>query len=161
MGCLSDKSNSSIPKDITSISKSIVKINCHNKMNKGFLIKFFKDDKEFFCLMTGGEKIISQEMINKKEEIKFFYDNESKIKKISLNSEKRLINNFKDIGIDSTVIEILPEDKIENDFFLAPVINYINDFNELKNEDIFKSILKNLGIGYSILCMRWIIVIEY
>ena len=140
MGWLSDKSNltnlnnSSIPQDITSISKSIVKIKYKDKMSKGFLIKLFKEDVEFFCLMTGGEKIISKDMIEQKEDIKFFYDNESKIKKISLNSEKRIIKNFKDIGIDSTVIEILPEDKIENDFFLMP---YINNFNELKDEDIF------------------------
>ena len=140
MGCLSDKSNlanlnnSPIPEGITSISKSIVKINYKDKMSKGFLIKLFKDDKEFFCLMTGGEKIISKAMINQKEEIKFFYDNESKIKKIALNTEERLIKNFKDVGIDSTVIEILPGDKIENDFFLSP---YINNFNELKDEDIF------------------------
>ena len=140
MGCLSDKSNltnlnnSSIPEDITSISKSIVNINYKDKISKGFLIKLFKEDVEFFCLMTGGEKIISKDMIEQKEDIKFFYDNESKIKKISLNSEKRIIKNFKDIGIDSTVIEILPEDKIENDFFLMP---YINNFNELKDEDIF------------------------
>ena len=140
MGCLSDKSNlsnlnnTSIPEGISFVSKSIVNINYKDKMNKGFLIKLFRDDKEFFCLITGGEKIISKDMIEQKEDIKFFYDNESKIKKISLNSEKRLIKNFKDIGIDSTVIEILPEDKIENDFFLSP---YINNFNELKDEDIF------------------------
>ena len=143
MGCLSDKSNiedfnkSSIPDSIESVTKSIAKINYQDKMSIGFLIKFFKDDKEFFCLMTGGEEIMSSDMINHKEDIKFFYDNESKIKKITLNSEKRLIKNFKDIGINSTVIEILPEDEIENDYFLSPVINYINNFNELKNEDIF------------------------
>ena len=107
MGCLSDKSNlsnlnnTSIPEGISFVSKSIVNINYKDKMNKGFLIKLFRDDKEFFCLITGGEKIISKDMIEQKEDIKFFYDNESKIKKISLNSEKRIIKNFKDIGIDN------------------------------------------------------------
>ena len=88
MGCLSDKSNlgnlndSPIPEGVMSISKSIAKMNCHDKMSRGFLIKFFRDDKEFFCLMTGGEKIISQEMINNKEDIKFFYNDEANMKKI-------------------------------------------------------------------------------
>ena len=143
MGCLADKSikekyNTSInPDDLLSVSKSIIKINSHDKMSKGFLIKFFKDDKDFFCLITGGEEIISQEMITQKEDIKFLYDNESKIKKIVLNPDERFIKNFKDIGIDSIVIEILSKDEIEKTYFLSPVINYINDFNDLKNEDIY------------------------
>ena len=88
MGCLADKSikeqynTSTNPDDLLSVSKSIIKINSHDKMSTGFLIKFFKDDKDFFCLITGGEEIISQEMITQKEDIKFLYDNESKIKKI-------------------------------------------------------------------------------
>ena len=51
MGCLSDKSNlpnlnnTSIPEGISFVSKSIVNINYKDKMNKGFLIKLFRDDK--------------------------------------------------------------------------------------------------------------------
>ena len=155
MGCMSDnlKTNdlkdSSIPDNILSISKSIVKIKFQNKMNLGFLIKFFKGDNDFFCLITPGE-VISQEMIEHKEEIKLFYDNEEKIKTIHLNPQERFIKNFKDIGIDSTVVEILTQDEIEKIFFLSPVINYIDDFKELKNEDIIIIQFSKGSMGYSI-----------
>ena len=124
-----------LPDNISSTSKSIVKLDYPNKTCFGFLIKFFKEDKDFFCLLTAGENI-SQEMIERKESIKFFYDNESKIKKINLDSKERFIKNFKDIRINVTVVEILSSDEIEKEYFLLPVINYVDDFNELKNEEI-------------------------
>ena len=37
-----------IPDYISSASKSLVKLNFQNNGCSGFLIKFFKDDKEFF-----------------------------------------------------------------------------------------------------------------
>ena len=75
-------------------------------------------------------------MIDKNESISFFYDNESILKKISLNKKERFIKNFNDIGINLIVIEILSSDEIEKNYFLLPMINYINEFNELKNEEI-------------------------
>jgi hypothetical protein len=120
---------------ISMISKSIVKLDYPNKKCFGFLIKFFKEDRDFFCLLTSEENI-SKDVIERKEPIKFFYDNESKIKKINLDSKERFIKNFKDIGINVTVIEILSSDEIEKEYFFLPVINYVDDFNELKNEEI-------------------------
>ena len=76
-------------------------------------------------------------MIERNDDIKFYYDNETKIKKISLNKSERFIKNFSDIGIDSTVIEIIPIDEIDKNYFLLPVINYTHEFNELKNEEIY------------------------
>ena len=35
------------------------------------------------------------------------------------------------------MIEIIPADEIDKDYFLLPVINYTNEFNELKNEEIY------------------------
>ena len=143
MGCGNSKVDELIPTGlkigladkISMISKSIVKLDYPNKKCFGFLIKFFKEDKDFFCLLTAEENI-SKDVIEKKEPIKFFYDNESKIKKINLDSKERFIKNFKDIGINVTVIEILSSDEIEKEYFLLPVINYVDDFNELKNEEI-------------------------
>ena len=127
--------NTGIPEHISLISKSITKIEISNKIYSGFFIKFFKDDKDFFCLITTGENI-SQDMIDKNERISFFYDNESILKKISLNKKERFIKIFNDIGINLIVIEILSSDEIEKNYFLLPMINYINEFNELKNEEI-------------------------
>ena len=124
-----------LPANILAISKSIVKLDYPNKTCFGFLIKFFKEDKDFFSLTTDEENI-PIEMIEKKESIRFFYDNESKIKKINLDPDQRFIKNFKDIGINITVVEILSSDEIEKEYFLLPVINYVEDFNELKNEEI-------------------------
>ena len=125
-------SKSEIPKNILSVSKSVCKLDIPDKIPYGFLIKFFKNDKDFFCLLTHND-IITKEMIEKKEFIKFFYDNDSIIKKICLNSDERFIKDFRDIGINSTVIEILPSDKIEKDYFLLPMIN---EYKDLKNETI-------------------------
>ena len=86
--------------------------------------------------LTVGE-CISSEMLEKNEDFKFYYDNETKIKKISLNKSERFIKNFSDIGINSTVIEIIPADEIDKDYFLLPVINDTHEFNELKNEEIY------------------------
>ena len=60
MGCsnfkpeeMKDK-DSKVPDFISSISKSMVKMNIQGKSYSGFLTKFFKDDKDFFCLLTVG-----------------------------------------------------------------------------------------------------------
>ena len=127
--------SSEIPEHISLISKSIAKIDISNKIYSGFLAKFFKEDKDFFCLIIAGESCF-QGMIDKNEDISFFYDNESILRKINLNNKERYIKNFKDIGINSIVIEILPSDEIEKNYFLLPMINYINEFEELKNEEI-------------------------
>ena len=131
MGCGNSKTednfrNAGISEHISLISKSITKIEISNKIYSGFLIKFFKDDKDFFCLITTGDNI-SQDMIDKNENISFFYDNESILKKISLNKKERFIKKFNDIGINSIVIEILSSDEIEKSYFLLPMINYLTN----------------------------------
>ena len=58
MGCSNFKPEemkdkySKVPDFISTISKSIVKLNIGSKTYSGFLIKLFKDDKDFFCLLT-------------------------------------------------------------------------------------------------------------
>jgi hypothetical protein len=70
----------SVPKNIFQVSRSICKILApNNVLGSGFLIKFFKGEENFFCLMS-CEHVIKKELIEKKEKISFYYDNESKIK---------------------------------------------------------------------------------
>ena len=142
MGCSNFKAeemkdnDSKVPDFILSVSKSIVKLNIGSKTYSGFLIKLFIEETDFFCLLTVGE-CISSDMIERNDDVKFYYDNETKIKKISLNKNERFIKNFSDVGVNSTVIEIIPTDAINKDYFLLPVINYAHEFNELKNEEIY------------------------
>ncbi len=53
------------PLTILRLSKSICKIDTKEQMSSGFLIKFFKGEEDFFCLMT-NEHIITKELITKK-----------------------------------------------------------------------------------------------
>ena len=139
MGCAgslnvdnNDNNNQGLNKTMLSASKSITNIEVPGKITYGFFVKFFKNDKDFFCLMTSNENI-TDDMVKRRETIKLFYDNESKIKKIELNSKERYIKNFSDISINSMVIELLPSDEIDKDYFLLPIIN---EFGNLKNEEI-------------------------
>ena len=103
-------------------------------MSSGFLIKLFKGDEDFFCLMT-NEHVITKDIIKNKEKIKFYYDNESKSKEIYLNSE-RFIKEFTDNNLDITIIEILSKDKITEGFFLFPCIDYMINYERLLNKEI-------------------------
>jgi len=136
-----------IPISISTIFKSICKIVYKNQIGSGFLIKFFKRNKDFFCLMT-NEHIITEEIINQKETITFYYDSESKTKDIDLYSDKRYIKHFKN-NIDATVIEILPKDDIPKDYFLIPPIDYMYNFNALLNKEIIVLQYPSGQLGYS------------
>ena len=105
-----------VPISIAKSLKSLCKIVTSNKVASGFLIKFFKGDKNFFCLMT-NEHIITKEIIKKKEKINFYYDSENKGKEIYLNDLERFINDFSDNNLDISIIQILPKDDIDKDYF--------------------------------------------
>ena len=68
--------------------RSICKIDIANKLATGFLIKFFKGEKDFFCLMT-NEHVITKDLIRRRKKISIYYDSESQLKEISLNPEER------------------------------------------------------------------------
>ena len=87
-----------------------------DRMSSGFLIQLFKGQKEFYCLMT-NQHVITKEMIEKKITIDLYYDSQSKYRNIELNPDERLIKEFTDIDMDVTVIEIIPKDKIPEDYF--------------------------------------------
>ena len=54
------------------VSKSLCKIFIKEQMSSGFLIKFFKGDKDFFCLMT-NEHCITKDMVSHNEKFLFFF----------------------------------------------------------------------------------------
>ena len=82
----------------------------------GFFIKLFHDNGPLFCLMT-YEHIITNEIIEKNKTIEIYYDNQKKRIKIKLNKNERFIKNFSELNIDCTIVEILPNDNISEDYF--------------------------------------------
>ena len=117
------------------IGNSICKIKIRNKLGTGFFIKLEKGNKEIYCLMT-NEHVIKKTMIKDKETIEIFYENQDQKFIIKLD-EKRFIRDYKYMNIDSTLIEILPEDKIEKKLFLLPNIEYQKGFYQFTNINIF------------------------
>ena len=117
------------------VCPSICKIIFLNKRGTGFFIKLYKDNKPLFLLMT-NEHIIKKEMIEKKEEIEVYYNNQKKRIKITLNKEERFIQCYKEeLEIDCTIVEILNKDKVNKYYFLLPNIDYnSNNYGELKNK---------------------------
>jgi len=116
--------------------KSICKIDTSESISTGFFIKFFKGEKDFFCLMT-NKHVITSKLIKERKTINVYYDYESKVKEIKLNPEERFIKEFNtELNIDVTVVEILSADDIEQDYFLLPSIGYMYNFNNLLNKEI-------------------------
>ena len=126
-----------IPMDtsMTNVSKSLCKILTPYKAASGFLIKFFKNLEDFFCLVT-NEHVISEEMIERRDTINMYYDSESKMKEIKLNPDERFIKVFTDFKMDATVVEILPEDNIPSDYFLLTLIDFRDNFDAFIGKEI-------------------------
>ena len=136
MGCIPPKEEKEkFPRELQIISTSICKISISKNFNTGFLIKFLTKDENIFCLMTNSH-FISDEMINNKQQINFEY-NKGKINKIiTLDIKERYIKRFKDLK--SIIIEILPTDKIQENYFLSINLDYHNNNNlsELNDKKI-------------------------
>ena len=152
-----------LDKDISTIlSESICKIIIGSQMKKiigtGFLVNFELDQEFFYCLITNST-IITNEIINNKNQIYLSYFNGNKPTNIHLDQNKRYIKTFNDINLDVTVVEILDGDNISKDNFLFPepeiainnnlinssiyIPHHLNE-NELKNVGgIIKEIDKN------------------
>ena len=79
---------------MTYASKSFCKISAPGIMGSGFLIKLYKNQQDFFCLMTCGH-VIKSDMIERKIKINFYYDSiAARLKEIELNKNERYIKNF-------------------------------------------------------------------
>ena len=126
----------SIDSDLLEVCPKICKILHSNKNGSGFFIRLYLEDNEtLFALMT-NEHIITGKMIEDKEEVEVFYNNQKKRIKIILDKDKRFIKSFKEMKIDCTVVQILPEDNINEDYFLVPNLDY--------NEENYKSLIDNM-----------------
>ena len=122
--------------NIMEIGKSICKIITSKSLGTGFLIKLSKMNKQLHCLMT-NEHVIKQNMISNKETIKVNYDNQHKNFERELNKNERFIQDFVYLGIDITIVEILPKDNISEEYFLLPNLKYINGYEQFKNKKIY------------------------
>ena len=120
---------------ISKTIKSLCKVITPKETGSGFLIKFFKDQQDFFCLMT-NEHVVKKEFIKKKKTITFYYDSGAKTREIQLNPEERFIKDFTDMYIDATVIEILPKDDIPKDYFLTVLLDYLINYKQLVGQEI-------------------------
>ena len=118
------------------ISKSICKIKLENKYGSGFLIKLEKGIRPFYCLMSCCY-VITKNMLKNENSITVYYNNEKNSFTIKLSKNKRFNRDFSYINIDVIVIQVLPEDKVDEMFFLEP--NYVEDFQEILNKKIFSA----------------------
>ena len=125
-----------IDKCLYKVCKSVCKIRISNSVGSGFLIKLYRENNPFYCLMT-NEHVITKKMIELKEKIDIYYDNEEKMVEIELNENKRYIKDYLYLGIDVIIIEIIEEDNIKEEYFLLPNREYINGYKEYENKKIY------------------------
>jgi len=114
-------------KKVYNIAKCTVKIeiNISNKISigSGFFLKFERNNKMFYCLMT-NQHVITSDLIKEKKEILIKYENENHSLSLKLDEEERIIICFKEVlNLDVTTIEIIPKDKVKDKYFLTPNIN--------------------------------------
>jgi len=111
------------------VYKSLCKIIYNNLYFIGFFIKLYKEEKQFYCLITTQNALIKKTIENK-EKINIHYHGDKKELKIKLDKKERYIEY--DLLLEITVIEIKLEDKIEEKYFLVPNLDniYINHINE-------------------------------
>ena len=116
---------------LVSVCQSVCKIIYQDKKGTGFLIKLKKANDDFYCLMT-NEHVVREDMIKANEIITIKYNCERMTITINLNESERFIKyNSK---FDISIIEILPKDSINENYFLLP---YTDDINSLKNQIIY------------------------
>ena len=109
------------------IAKCTVKIEINIDDNiikgSGFFLKFERNNKIFYCLLT-NQHVITSDFIKEKKEIQIKYENETKQFTLKLDEEERIIISFEEVlNLDVTVIEIIPKDKISDCYFLTPNMN--------------------------------------
>ncbi len=118
------------------VCRSICKIILSNGKGSGFLIKLYRGNDEFYCLMT-NEHVITKEMVESKEKIEIFYNNQKKRIEIELDKNERYIKDYIYLEIDVIIIEILKKDNINEDYFLLPDLDYIEGYEKYKNKIIY------------------------
>ena len=169
MGCCEESEKGEIPqclikganpsllpkKMIDKLSETIVRIellveSAKKKISTGFLMKINLQEKKNNFLLTCAHSI-SQQNIDSKMKIKIFYEkknikNEEAENEIELDINKRFIKSYKNIGFDTTIIEIIPEDNIPEDKYLYPDLNYKNGYEQYLGCQIFAGGFPNVDV---------------
>ena len=120
------------------LSDSIVRIEIGNKISTGFFMKINLQNKMRNFLMTCAHSI-PQEDIDSKKTILFYYGKAKEEKKqvIELDCNKRFLKCFKKFDIEATLIEVLEKDKIPEEKYLYPDLNYVNGYDHYYNLEIY------------------------
>ena len=127
-------------KETQLLQKEIFNINIKSKICKiilssgkiyyGFFMKSYKGENPFYFLVSNE---IDKSLQKVKEKIDIYYDNMNKHFKISIHENERFIHNYKYLNINTTIIEILPKDNMNENYFLLPHPDYIDNYDNLKN----------------------------
>ena len=130
-----------VPENITdrlynSIARIEYKINEQNNNGTGFFMKI-DINKKIYNIFITCYHLIPQELVNEKKIINIFYGKFGKEKKIKIKLDKqnRFIKCFEDL--DSTIIEVLEMDNIEEDKYLFPDLNYKSGFDQYLETEIY------------------------
>ena len=141
-----------IPDKVLLSSRLFIEIENKDKIISGFLFKIPKQELEdFLYFFITPKENITKDMIEKKEDIKLYYENKKKFITITLNSEERIIQDLSDIGMNLIVIELLPNNDEENivfDYFFS-IMKQHKEFEDLKNEEIYLINFNKGEIRYS------------
>ena len=125
-------------KNVYNICKASIKILRKEGIGTGFFLKFERNEKMFYCIMT-NEHVITSEMIEDGNEIiTILYENEQKSLEVKLDKKERIIKEFKtELNIDVMVLEIIEKDKIIDDvYFLKPYLDYDEDNEKFLDKEI-------------------------
>ena len=118
----------------------------NNNIVMGFLMLLYKGETPFLSLICNDYGMMNG-LINSNLSIEVYYDNKNKKIKIALNKDERFIKGYENLNI--TIVEILPEDNINDYYFLLPSLDYANKSDNLKNKSIYIPIITKKGkIGY-------------
>ena len=106
------------------------------EIGSGFFLKVEKKNEAFYCLIS-CEHVLRSIYIKEKKMIKVSFENQNKSINILLDDSKRFIREYTYMNIDATVVEIKPHDNIDQKYFLSFNIDYLKNFNDLENKNIF------------------------
>ena len=114
-----------------SICKLVIKNGLETINGTGFLIKLkVNNDKNYKYFLMSNEHVIERKFIQD-ENIQIEVDYDSGFKKFTINLDKyeRIIRTYEEI-IDLSLIEIVKEDNVNEDYYLIPNYEYKGDIKD-------------------------------
>ena len=120
---------------IGNLFNSIVRIIIKKYEGTGFFMKFTINNKPMKCLFT-CHHVIEQQDIENERNIFIFYGKKlnEENRTIKLEKSKRFMKAYK--KEDTTLIEILNDDNINEDKYLTPDLNYKSGYIQYANENL-------------------------